>query len=92
MTKKSPLSAGIILSFILTVGTATVFAQDPTTDPDVTPTPNLPDTPYEYVNIALPSHFNVAQIIALDNTPADNPITNDGATLGRVLFYETPAA
>ena len=24
----------------------------------------------------------------LDNTPNDNPITNDGATLGRVLFYD----
>ena len=25
---------------------------------------------------------------AYDNTPVDNPITNDGATLGRVLFYD----
>lgn len=24
----------------------------------------------------------------LDNTPANNPVTNDGATLGRVLFYD----
>lgn len=29
------------------------------------------------------------QLKPLDNTPPDNPITNDGATLGRVLFYDT---
>ena len=27
--------------------------------------------------------------LALDNTPADNPLTDAGATLGRVLFYDT---
>lgn len=57
---------------------------------------NLPNDPYDYVNLNLPSHFtnNVpgqplpTSINGLDNTPADNPITNDGATLGRVLFYD----
>jgi cytochrome c peroxidase len=47
----------------------------------------LPATPYEYANVALPAHFESAR--AVDNTPGDNPITNDGATLGRVLFYDT---
>ena len=47
----------------------------------------LPDTAYEYANVPLPAHFQGAR--AVDNTPADNPITNDGATLGRVLFYDT---
>ena len=46
----------------------------------------LPDTPYEYANVPLPAHVQGAR--AVDNTPADNPITNDGATLGRVLFYD----
>jgi cytochrome c peroxidase len=50
-------------------------------------TVRLPDTPYEYANVPLPAHFQGAG--AVDNTPADNPITNDGATLGRVLFYDT---
>ncbi len=27
-------------------------------------------------------------VVSLDNTPADNPVTNAGATLGRVLFYD----
>jgi len=47
---------------------------------------NLPVTPYEY-NVSLPNFYanNVANI---DNSPANNPITNNGATLGRVLFYD----
>ena len=57
---------------------------------------NLPDTPYNYVNLNLPSHFlnndGVAlpsSINGMDNTPGSNPITDAGATLGRVLFYDT---
>ncbi len=57
---------------------------------------NLPSTPFDYENINLPTHFTVnsagsplpTSINGIDNTPADNPITNDGATLGRVLFYD----
>jgi len=57
---------------------------------------NLPSTPYEYANLNLPSHFTTdvpgqplpSSINGIDNTPTDNPITNYGATLGRVLFYD----
>lgn len=57
---------------------------------------NLPVSPYDYVNINLPVHLTTnflqgpGQNAAVDNdnTPADNPTTNDGATLGRVLFYD----
>src|SRR5690242_15332700 len=48
--------------------------------------PNLPATPFNY-NINYPSHL-ITAMNQQDNTPADNPITNDGATLGRVLFYD----
>lgn len=48
----------------------------------------LPETPYRYANVELPAHFT-ALGRAGDNTPADNPITDNGATLGRVLFYDT---
>jgi cytochrome c peroxidase len=44
---------------------------------------DLPDDPFAYDD-PLPAHFDGA----LDNTPADNPITDEGATLGRVLFYD----
>jgi cytochrome c peroxidase len=46
--------------------------------------PNLPDTPHAYANPPLPPHLAVMRT----NIPKDNPITNHGATLGRVLFYD----
>ena len=50
-------------------------------------TPILPSTPYNYSNVIFPAH--IANFLPLvDNTPANNRITDDGATLGRVLFYD----
>jgi cytochrome c peroxidase len=49
----------------------------------------LPDVPYQYAYVDLPSHFKDAAAQKFDNTPADNPVTDAGATLGRVLFYDT---
>ncbi len=49
----------------------------------------LPSTPWNYSNLPLPDHFKTAQLRRNDNTPSNNPITDDGATLGRVLFYDT---
>lgn len=57
---------------------------------------NLPDQAFDYTNLSLPNHALVdaaasalpTSINGLDNTPTDNPVTDDGATLGRVLFYE----
>lgn len=51
--------------------------------------PVLPDVPYNYAAIALPDHLTAPPVQAADNTPASNPITDAGATLGRVLFYDT---
>ena len=45
----------------------------------------LPDTPYRYADVQLPPHL----ISKLDNTPSTNLLTDEGATLGRVLFYDT---
>jgi cytochrome c peroxidase len=63
---------------------------------DVPPTPpsdlrtlHLPDKPYRYADVELPAHFNTAAARRFDNTPRDNPVTDHGATLGRVLFYDT---
>ncbi len=46
---------------------------------------NLPATPYNYANQPFPFYLNTLQA---DNTPPNNPITDDGATLGRVLFFD----
>lgn len=50
---------------------------------------NLPEEYFNYANIELPPHLQLPNLQTLDNTPADNPITDAGATLGRVLFYDT---
>src|SRR5690606_34275377 len=39
-----------------------------------------------YAITDLPQHFK--NLSGMKNTPPDNPITNAGATLGRVLFYD----
>jgi cytochrome c peroxidase len=56
----------------------------------------LPAIPYNYSNIDIPIHLTTNFLqgqgtnaaVENDNTPADNPTTDDGATLGRVLFYD----
>jgi cytochrome c peroxidase len=58
------------------------------------PLPTLPPSPFHYTDAAvpLPAHFqaiiNGASVVATDNTPAHTPITDAGAALGRVLFYD----
>lgn len=49
---------------------------------------NLPATSYNYAQVTLPQHFNAPPVRNADNTPANNRITDAGATLGRVLFYD----
>ncbi len=56
--------------------------------------PTLPTTPYAYANDALPLPLLFKQSdgfkagIFWDMTPPENLLTNAGATLGRVLFYD----
>ena len=51
------------------------------------PLPVLPASAFNYSNIPVPAY--IASILpAVDNTPVTNRISNDGATLGRVLFYD----
>lgn len=49
---------------------------------------NLPASLFDYAAPVLPRHFLTPQIIAQNNTPAGNAVTDAGATLGRVLFYD----
>jgi len=58
--------------------------------------PSLPAALFAYSDASspLPGYFRGqggpgGSAIATDNTPADNPTTDAGATLGRVLFYDT---
>jgi len=47
----------------------------------------LPETPFNYSSLDLPDHF-FGPTAEIDNTPANNMVTDAGATLGRVLFYD----
>jgi cytochrome c peroxidase len=49
---------------------------------------NLPSIPYRYAYLELPAHVTQPGR-SQDNTPADNRLSDHGATLGRVLFYDT---
>ena len=82
-------------------GTTTAQAAAPAPPPPAGAVPTLPATPFGYTDaaIALPAQFRSLSAAptppgggpsppALDNTPPENPVTNAGATLGRVLFYD----
>ncbi|MFY0629454.1 MAG: cytochrome-c peroxidase [Flavobacteriaceae bacterium] len=62
---------------------------DSSTDDDIlAQTLNLPSSLFNYANIALPGYFLNNDLRNEDNTPNNNAITDPGATLGRVLFYD----
>lgn len=56
---------------------------------------DLPDALYDYSNADIPAYFftddggpAASSVNGIDNTPENNHVTNAGATLGRVLFYD----
>jgi cytochrome c peroxidase len=69
-----------------------------TTDSDVTVDDSRTDIArlsgdYNYEDPEFPAHFKAnfvggLPVLEQDNVPENNPITNAGATLGRVLFYD----
>ncbi len=54
--------------------------------------PNLPATPFDYsfANARVPAHIRdfINSHADVDNMPVSNVVSNHGATLGRVLFYD----
>lgn len=48
---------------------------------------NLPAVSYNYANISFPQDI-INNLAEMDNMPGNNQTTDDGATLGRVLFYD----
>ncbi|GAB4138144.1 MAG: cytochrome c peroxidase [Bacteroidia bacterium] len=52
--------------------------------------PVLPETPYDYeAAVQYPAWFLDQQLSFINSFPNPNPVTDWGATLGRVLFYDT---
>lgn len=64
----------------------------PIPDPVPAGNPKLPTNPFNYAGVLdnMPAYYKTILNAnpTFDNTPSDNPVTNDGATLGRVLFYD----
>lgn len=93
MNKNKYVLASVLI--MLFVGFNSCTEDEETVAVEVSPL-NLPSSPYNYANFNLPSYFttgvqlgpNNTSINGTDNTPAGNVTTNDGATLGRVLFYD----
>jgi cytochrome c peroxidase len=50
--------------------------------------PNLPVKTFRYTPSATPGSVDDSTLRRLDNTAKNNPLTDAGATLGRVLFYD----
>lgn len=82
--------AAMMFQYCSKSDTAAVAPTTPTLTQTVVTTvasPLLPGVPFNYSNAVFPAH--IASVLpAVDNTPATNPITDNGATLGRVLFYD----
>ena len=79
--KKATLFCMLFVSFIL----ISLLSCDNNfeADPNAYSQPYLPAQPFDYTDADLPFHLTF-----LDNTPTNNALTDAGATLGRVLFYD----
>jgi cytochrome c peroxidase len=49
---------------------------------------DISSTPFNYSDIDVPAFFSLQPNTVQDNTPNDNEVSDWGATLGRVLFYD----
>lgn len=86
------IPASIIILCLITVpalGQGLDQGLDQTTLPEGTTARKLilPSAAFRYAGQVLPDHISEVSKL-FDNTPDSNPISNDGATLGRVLFYD----
>lgn len=88
------------LAWVGSLATVVVLAMTSGCGNETIPDPHgrlsLPAEPFDY-QVELPFYYEVntngqspfqTAAVFNDNTPEDNPITNEGATLGRVIFYD----
>ena len=82
--------SGVMLVLLAATAFMAGCAKEEPSAPEITGVrvPLLPAAPYNYALPLMPPSFGgfLPQLAAANM--ADNPITNDGATLGRVLFYD----
>lgn len=85
--KTTLILSGITLSVILFIACSKKDSTGSSTNDPVAAVLNLPSTPFNYANPALPAYLNSPVIVGQINNNG-NPVTDNGATLGRVLFYD----
>lgn len=80
-----------MISVLMMVGVVAMVAAPPADSdrPAAGRMLRLPEVLDNYANPELPAHFRTPAARRFDNTPADNPVTDAGATLGRALFHDT---
>jgi cytochrome c peroxidase len=76
------------LSFAACRPDEVVDGVDDTVPPPEIAYPNLPNKLYDYTNVFWPGYFDMDGLGSMGGEPEDNPTTDAGATLGRVLFYD----
>ena len=85
--KSAQILTGICFSLFLFIACSKNDSTPPPATDPVAAVLNLPTTPFNYSNPSLPAYLNTPNIIGQINT-GGNTITDNGATLGRVLFYD----
>jgi cytochrome c peroxidase len=86
--RKSYLATSTLLVFVTTISIISCKKNQQTTGSVALAALNLPATPFNYSAQPLPQFLTAPNITGQDNTPSTNPVTDWGATLGRVLFYD----
>lgn len=80
------LAGAVLVSVLLSFGACRKDA--PIVQQPTEPTLVLPAQLYTYTLPPMPAHFSQVLLQIWESTPDNNPITDAGATLGRVLFYD----
>lgn len=80
----------LMITTLLVAVIACKKEQDPLPSVEnVQKSPILPNPHFDYVGNNFPDAWDNSALNLFESIPDDNPLTNEGATLGRVLFYDT---
>lgn len=79
----------IAILLLLLICAIAACRRDASLEEPVRVEPVLPEQPFDYVSAsAFPASFLFPPLSFINSEPSNNPTSNWGATLGRVLFYE----
>jgi len=87
-TKKTKVILSLVTSITFLIIACSKSNTDAPLEEPVAKYLNLPDNAFNYANPSMPAYLLAPPIQGQINTPTSNQITDFGATLGRVLFYD----